>query len=235
MKKSRHIFSGLTLSLRRKIEQLISESPSPALAQATFMRLLETSGPGSLNKIPKGHLPDLVRLLGSSATLSDLLIQKGRAWPALFLKQIKIPQKSTAKHLSELSHLSKRGVSFDQLACGLRQYKQLEILRIGTRDLSPSVPVDDTMRELTALAEATLETAYLSCRYDIEKDFGPLYLPGTKTKNGFVILGMGKLGGEELNFSSDIDLIYLFEEDEGESAGGRKGKIGPRDFFTRLA
>ncbi|MEE9550081.1 MAG: bifunctional [glutamate--ammonia ligase]-adenylyl-L-tyrosine phosphorylase/[glutamate--ammonia-ligase] adenylyltransferase [Candidatus Binatia bacterium] len=235
MKKSRHIFSGLNLSLRRKIEQLISESPSPALAQAIFMRLLEASGPGSLNKIPKGYLPDLVRLLGSSATLSDLLIQKGRAWPALFLKQIKIPQKSTAKHLSELSHLSKRGVSFDQLACGLRQYKQLEILRIGTRDLSPSVPVDDTMRELTALAEATLETAYLSCRSDIEKDFGPLYLPGTKTKNGFVILGMGKLGGEELNFSSDIDLIYFFEEDEGESAGGRKGKIGPRDYFTRLA
>jgi glutamate-ammonia-ligase adenylyltransferase len=45
---------------------------------------------------------------------------------------------------------------------------------------------------------------------------------------------MGKLGGEELNFSSDIDIIYLFEEDEGESGGGRKGKIGPREFFTRL-
>ncbi|MFQ5917558.1 MAG: bifunctional [glutamate--ammonia ligase]-adenylyl-L-tyrosine phosphorylase/[glutamate--ammonia-ligase] adenylyltransferase, partial [Candidatus Binatia bacterium] len=228
-------FSGLTLSQRRKIERLISESPSPALAQAIFMRLLEAAGPSSLNKLPKGHLSDLVRLLGSSASLSDILVQKGQAWPALFLKQIKVPQKNTAKHLSELSYLSKRGVSFDQLARGLRQHKQREILRIGARDLSPSVSVDDTMRELTALAEAALEIAYISCRSEIEKDFGPLCLPGTKTKNRFVILGMGKLGGEELNFSSDIDLIYLFEEDEGESTGGGKGKIGPRDFFTRLA
>ncbi|MFQ5539840.1 MAG: hypothetical protein ACE5FB_05520, partial [Candidatus Binatia bacterium] len=208
MKKPRHIFSGLTLSQRRKIEQLIRASPSPALAHAIFMRLLEASGPGSLNKLPKGHLPDLVCLLGSSATLSDILVQKGQAWPALFLKQIKVPQKNTAKHLSELSYLSKRGVTFDQLARGLRQHKQREILRIGARDLSPSVSVDDTMRELTALAEAALEIAYISCRSEIEKDFGPLCFPGTKTKNRFVILGMGKLGGDELNFSSDIDLIY---------------------------
>ena len=46
---------------------------------------------------------------------------------------------------------------------------------------------------------------------------------------------MGKLGGEELNLSSDIDLIYLYEEDEGESIGGRNGKMSPRDFFARLA
>ena len=55
-------------------------------------------------------------------------------------------------------------------------------------------------------------------------------IAGTEKPNRFVILGMGKLGGSELNFSSDIDVIFLYESDEGESAGGRKGKTDPRTF-----
>jgi glutamate-ammonia-ligase adenylyltransferase len=69
----------------------------------------------------------------------------------------------------------------------------------------------------------------------VEKDFGRLSLQSAKGRNRFVILGMGKLGGEELNFSSDIDIVYLYEEDDGESDGGRKRQIDPRGFFTRLA
>jgi glutamate-ammonia-ligase adenylyltransferase len=45
---------------------------------------------------------------------------------------------------------------------------------------------------------------------------------------------MGKLGGGELNFSSDIDVIFLYESDEGESTGGRKGKADPRSFFAEV-
>jgi Glutamine synthetase adenylyltransferase len=45
---------------------------------------------------------------------------------------------------------------------------------------------------------------------------------------------MGKLGGNELNFSSDIDVVFLYESDEGESAGGRKGKTDPRSFFAEV-
>ncbi|MCZ6562829.1 MAG: hypothetical protein O6948_07905, partial [Deltaproteobacteria bacterium] len=188
MNKPRNIFSGLTLSQRRKIERLIEESPSPVLAKSNFHRLIEAAGTNSLKKLPGAHLPALLRLLGSSATLSDFLIQNGPAWPDLFLKQIKVPKKNMSEHLSELSYLSKRGVSFDQLARGLRQHKQREILRIGARDLSPSTSVDDTMRELTALAEASLEIATLCCRSEVEEDFGPLVIPGSERKNKFVIL-----------------------------------------------
>ena len=45
---------------------------------------------------------------------------------------------------------------------------------------------------------------------------------------------MGKLGGGELNFSSDVDVIFLYENDEGESSGGSKGKVGPREFFSAI-
>jgi len=51
----------------------------------------------------------------------------------------------------------------------------------------------------------------------VETDFGELLLPGKSARNGFAILGMGKLGGSELNFSSDIDIIFLCEDDEGNT------------------
>ena len=177
----------------------------------------------------------MLQLLGGSAYLSDILIRAGAGWPDLFLQQIKTAQKTASGHLAELSSQMSAATSAEQLAQLLRQHKQREFLRIGARDLSPSVPVEETMRELCALAEASLEAACRSCRLEVEKDFGPLCLPGTERPNRFVIMGMGKLGGEELNFSSDIDIIYLYEEDEGESNGGRKGKTTPRQFFHSLA
>lgn len=224
-----------SLSQGDKIERLIKNSSSPTLARSNLLRLIEAGGSKSLTAVPEQHLLSLSRLLGGSAYLSDILIREGKRWPDLFLRQIEVKQKTSSEHLRELVPLLKQESSFDDFCRALRQYKQKQYLRIGARDLLPSVTVDETMRELTALAEATLEAAYRFCRSQVENDFGRLCLPGKEQRNRFVILGMGKLGGEELNFSSDIDIIYLYEEDEGESQGGAKGKTFPRQFFTRLA
>lgn len=217
-----------------KIASLIKKSPSPSLARNDLLRLLESGGLNALKKFPQENFPSLIRLLGGSAFLSDILIRE-EDWPQLFLRQIKTPRKTVAAHLAELSRPLKKDLSPYHLARELRRYKRKEFLRIGARDLSSLASVEETVRELTALAEASLEAAYRFCRSEVEKDFGPLCLPGTRRQNRFVILGMGKLGGEELNFSSDIDIIYLYEDDEGESEGGHKGKITPRGFFTNLA
>lgn len=225
----------LSPPVQRKVERLIKGSPSPGLARTNLVRLIEGGSARSFNKIPASDLPSLFRLLGGSAYLSDILIRQGRHWPDLFLRQTRTGQKTAADHLAELTPAINPSASGDDLGGALRQHKQKEYLRIGSRDLSPSVPVEETMRELSALAEASLEAAYRFCRSEVEKDFGQLCLPGGDKPNRFVILGMGKLGGEELNFSSDIDIIYLYEEDEGESAGGRKGKSAPRQFFHSLA
>lgn len=220
---------------REKIEQFIEKSPSPSLARANLVRLIQSGGFSPWKKFPETYFPTLLQLLGGSAYLSDILIREGKKWPRLFLQQVPLRQKTSADHLSELSPIVKEATSLDQVAAAVRQHKQIDFLRIGARDLSGAASVEETMRELTSLAEATLEVACRFCRSEVEKDFGPLRRPGTGEKNRFVVLGMGKLGGEELNFSSDIDIIYLYEEDEGESDGGRKGQIDPRGFFARLA
>ncbi|TMA56826.1 MAG: bifunctional [glutamate--ammonia ligase]-adenylyl-L-tyrosine phosphorylase/[glutamate--ammonia-ligase] adenylyltransferase, partial [Deltaproteobacteria bacterium] len=155
-------------------------------------------------------------------------------WPELFLRQIKIARKSVSEHANEIHVATSDVATFVEFCAALRQYKQREYLRIGARDLMPSVTMEETVQELSALAEAALDAAYRFCRAEVEKDYGVLNLAGTEKPNRFVILGMGKLGGRELNFSSDIDVIFLYESDEGESAGGRKGKTDPRSFFAEV-
>jgi glutamate-ammonia-ligase adenylyltransferase len=96
-------------------------------------------------------------------------------------------------------------------------------VRIGGRDLLGLGTVDDTVRELSGLAEGTVDAAVQCVRARLAAEWGD-------PSAGFVVLGMGKLGGEELNYSSDVDLVYVYERD-GELAGGRTFA----QFFVRLA
>ena len=217
----------------RRIPELIKTSPSPPLAENNLQRLLELT-PQDLAKIPAEKLPVLVQLLGASSFLADVLLREGSAWPDLFLRQISIAQNTRVEHLRELDETIKSSESFDAFCAALRRRKQREYLRIGARDLMPSVTLEETVRELTALAEASLDAAYRFSRAAVEKEYGILNLPDSDRQNRFTILGMGKLGGGELNFSSDIDVIFLFESDEGESSGGPRGKLTPREFFSAV-
>jgi [glutamine synthetase] adenylyltransferase / [glutamine synthetase]-adenylyl-L-tyrosine phosphorylase len=218
---------------RKRFQPLIDRSPSPTLAINNLARLVENGGQKALKNIPDQYLPVLLRVLGSSSFLSDILFRQGKHWPELF-PQIKIARKSVSEHSNELKLATKDVATFAEFCALLRRHKQREYLRIGARDLMPSVTMEETVRELSALADASLDAAYRFCRAETEKEYGPLNLPGTEKPNRFVVLGMGKLGGSELNFSSDVDVIFLYESDEGESAGGPKGKKTPREFFTAI-
>jgi glutamate-ammonia-ligase adenylyltransferase len=216
------------------VRKAVLASPSPPLAENHLRDLIEAGGAKAIDKIPARHLPDLIRLLGSSSFLSEVLIRQGKNWPELFVRQIKTEQKTAAENLTEINAAIQGAVSFDEFCAELRRHKQREYLRIGARDLMPSVTMEETVRELSALAEASLEAAYRYGRAEMEKEYGTLLLPGKPERNGFVVLGMGKLGGAELNFSSDIDVVFLYADDEGESSGGRKGKTTPREFFSAI-
>lgn len=198
------------------------------------MRLLEICHSSSIGKLTVAEFAALVQVLGSSSYLSEILFRQGKRCCEFFRDQIHVAQKTVSAHLADLQPALSESLSLDDFCAALRRYKQREYLRIGARDLLPSVSMEETVRELTALADASLEAAYRFCRAQVERDYGPLHLPETDKSNRFVILGMGKLGGGELNFSSDIDVIYLYESDEGESSGGVKGKAAPRAFFSAV-
>src|SRR5439155_308863 len=116
------------------------------------------------------------------------------------------------------------------LQAALRRHRRRELVRIGGRDLLGLASVEDTVRELSALAEGVLDAAVASVRARLAAEWGEALVPGEGRPAAFVVLGMGKLGGEELNYSSDVDLVYVYERD-GEQAAGRT--LG--QFFSRLA
>ena len=117
------------------------------------------------------------------------------------------------------------------LSSALRVARQVVIERLAVLDIEAHAPLADITLAMTALAEATLELALAQARADEDARSGvPLAANGQAID--FWIVGMGKLGARELNVSSDIDLIYVYD-DEGQTSGPRA--ISAHEYFGALA
>ena len=112
----------------------------------------------------------------------------------------------------------------------LRVLRRREWLRIAWRDLTGAADLDETLRELSAWAGHFAEQALENCYSRACARHGVPRGPQGEAQQ-LVVLGMGKLGGAELNFSSDIDLIFAYPE--GGQTDGRRAQDN-REFFTRL-
>ncbi len=118
----------------------------------------------------------------------------------------------------------------DALAVTLRRFRNREMVRIAWRDLAGWAGLEQTLRELSDLADACTDGALAFLRKRLQKRYGvPRDADGNAVQ--FYVLGMGKLGGRELNYSSDIDLIFGFSA-AGETDGGRTQ--ANEQYFTRL-
>ncbi|HEU4683173.1 MAG TPA: hypothetical protein VFS39_01545 [Nitrospira sp.] len=102
----------------------------------------------------------------------------------------------------------------------LRRFRRREMLRIGVRDLLRLADVSETTRSLSDLASLLVHAAYEVVHQDLRRQYGvPMHKHrgGSWVETRFAVIGMGKLGGRELNYSSDVDLIYVYESHEGET------------------
>jgi len=166
-----------------------------------------------------------LRMVGGSPALATALVAEGADWPRVVERVLRKPPRDAPSHVAALHGAACSGeLSRSELLARLRRYRRRELARIGGRDLLGLARVEETMREITALADALLIVAVEATRGRLAREWGAD--PGV----GFVVLGMGKLGGEELNYSSDIDLVYVYAH-EGEHAGERS----VREFCCRLA
>ncbi|MBI5785162.1 MAG: bifunctional [glutamate--ammonia ligase]-adenylyl-L-tyrosine phosphorylase/[glutamate--ammonia-ligase] adenylyltransferase [Rhodocyclales bacterium] len=120
--------------------------------------------------------------------------------------------------------------SEDSLKPVLRRLKQQVYVRIATRDLAGNAPLAEVTEAMTLLAEIAVETASQVLHDSLAARYGePRNSRGEAQR--LIVVGMGKLGGRELNVSSDIDLIFVYPED-GDTDGAHA--ISNFEFFTRL-
>ena len=105
----------------------------------------------------------------------------------------------------------------------LRRWKSQEMLRIAFREISGLAGFAETTRDITAVAERCISEVYATCFEYLASKWG-------RPETGFCILAMGKFGGTELNYSSDIDVVFFYGEE-----GSLNSRLTYREFFTRLA
>ena len=123
------------------------------------------------------------------------------------------------------------------LGSALRQFRRREMVRIAWRDIAGWADLDETLRDLSALAAACVDVALNRLHQWQINELGEPRGEHSNEPQSLVVLGMGKLGAYELNFSSDIDLIFAFAE-KGQSQTKPQGARAPlsnSEYFTRLA
>ena len=177
--------------------------------------------------------PFLLRILsvcfGSSTYLSDILARNPEYFNELIDAGVMNDPKNREIMYAELCQSVNLFRSLEQKLSVIRRYKRKESLRIGVRDLLKDASLETTTLELTHLAEATLQICYEIGVTELAPKFGLPFAEDTRTVSNFAIIGMGKFGGSELNFSSDIDVMFVYS-DEGQTEKGAENS----EYFGKL-
>lgn len=174
-------------------------------------------------------LSHLLQLLCTSQYLADMLVRDQECYDL-----IRMTEGQPVAREMLVDELVSEAVSLDdpaQVSAALRLAKQRETIRIAYGDIIRDQPVATVARQISFLADAIVEAAlaFLLKRFD-DKHGTPRRSDGGRAR--FCVLALGKLGGVELNYSSDIDLILLYDED-GQTDAARA--TSNREYFDRLS
>ena len=120
----------------------------------------------------------------------------------------------------------------------LARFRRRELLRTYLHDIRRSQTLVETTEELSNLADAILDYALSLARQDLDNRYG---LPrrvddrGRSATAEFCVIALGKLGSMELNYASDIDLVFLYSDDGTTAGTGERGEVTNREYFVKLS
>ena len=188
----------------------------------------------------RAHLPALLehrardldatlQLLATSQFFADTLANYPELLAGVSAQARRAP--STAELTAQLKADVDAAATVDDAAVlrAFRRFRDRHALRIGTNDVLRDRPLEEVTRELSRLADASIEVALQHALRTVSAKFGAPAAPGGKPAK-LTALAFGKLGGDELNYSSDIDLMFVYDAD-GETNGRRSG-VTNAEFFS---
>ncbi|MBX9579637.1 MAG: bifunctional [glutamate--ammonia ligase]-adenylyl-L-tyrosine phosphorylase/[glutamate--ammonia-ligase] adenylyltransferase [Gemmataceae bacterium] len=170
-----------------------------------------------------------LHLLAASQFFADALAH----YPEL-LDAVRSPPKrnpSTAELTAQLQAEVDAARDDGAVLRAFRRFRAGHTLRVGANDILRDRPLEEVTRELARLADASVEVALRHARRTVGNRFGTPAGPVGQPAN-VAVFAFGKLGGDELNYSSDIDLMFVYDHD-GETAG-RRSAVGNDEFFARV-
>ena len=218
--------------LSRPLGRFLPRTPDPDMALNNFERFL--NNPTAVPLLPtllenRGRILEvLLRLLGTSHFFSDLL-----ALNPDYLDMLRLPLRRSPDPAEMREQLQAEvDAAFEDSAILrlFRRFRQRQLLRIGTNDIIRERPLEEITRDISRVAEVSLEVALATAVRTVSRRFGqPTAANGQAVQ--CVVLAFGKLGGEELNYSSDIDLMFLYDE-EGTTQGKHINNVSNDDYFS---
>ena len=182
----------------------------------------------------------LLKILAHSSLLTDILVRNPEYLFWLFEETPFLTRELDKPSLREIIWQDTgSGRETEDVLTGLRRAQRRELLRIGAAEILGLKSVEQTGRELAELADVVLELTLETCVESLIEKLGQPRNPRDQPAE-FCIVGLGKYGGVELNYSSDIDLLFVYDEDgsarspaAGEGMDQGRG-IENAEFFTRL-
>ena len=187
----------------------------------------------------EGSLRDeLPRVVAASEFIGSVMIQDPAALEWFARQEALTPALAAAAARSANAEYESRAGQAAATAEAqriLREWRRREMLRIAWRDIAGRAGADtgvvETLHALSDFADACIRAAVAAAQLHLQEVFGRPR-DGDGNEVTLIVLGMGKLGGRELNFSSDIDLIFLFSDGGGQTDGPRA--VENEEYFNRL-
>jgi len=226
----KHLSPGLTTVL----PTLLAESPDPDGALNLLERLAEAAGAEVFRHFERQSflLHYALVVFGASPWLGETLIQNPDLFHALGREKNLEHTHSREEFRESLARFRSRSFETDA-ALLLARFKRREYIRILLRDLLGIATLAETTSEISALSDVLIEEALREADTALRNRYGgPQHTDaqGRLVETPFAVLALGKLGGNELNYSSDVDLLYLYGDGERPS-----GTVTNREYFIRLA
>ena len=179
--------------------------------------------------LPDNAMADLAKLVACSEFAAGVAL-KERRWLAEHVGELATPPDPTV--LDDLvAEVGGDRDDIDEAKALIRQFRNRWMLHVLWREITGSAQLEETLASLSMLADKLLEASVGFATRQVRERYGTVVLENGDTAP-LVILGMGKLGGMELNFSSDIDIIFLYPG--GADSDGRKS-LSAQEYFTRLS
>lgn len=229
-----HLGPDRFAALLPPFSRTLPESADPDMATNNLERLL--ANPAAHPYLPAlladdgRKLADLMTLLSVSQFFADTLAGDPDAVAAVLTPPPRSP--STSELTQQLKQAADAAGDDAGVLRAFRRFRTRQHLRVGINDVIRDRPLEEISRDLARVADASIEVAIQFALRTAAKKFGtPAGADGTPAR--ITALAFGKLGGDELNYSSDIDLMFVYDRD-GETTGKRAGVVPNSEFFARV-
>ena len=225
-------------SLNEKTEFLLRDLPDAHAAQLFLERLATEDQRAHQNLLKKPALLADVLALAAWSPLLATTLEQNSEYLSWLSREREDPRVRTVDELKEsLARfaLTNSSVNTQNL---LARFRRRELLRTYLHDIRRSHTLVETTEELSNLADAILDYALSLARRDLDNRYG---LPRKTDERGrsataeFCVLALGKLGSLELNYASDIDLVFLYSDEGSTSGTGERGVVTNREYYVKLS